>query len=609
MSDCQWRRSVAAAVVAAALQAGSLTHAVEGLGEGFEKQAAGEFPTGWTSTSTRPTLPATVAAPGAFGSTQSLLLRPSSPRLHQGASIWHPLPAPGGPLQIEFSLAFGGATRRVARLWTADETSFVPTQLNLVIDNKRLGQFHPLFHEWLQVGGTLTESANPTQPVWYRMRIVIPPDGNSIGFWLSEAGRHDLPERPVAVLPAYRTGLPLSRFHVVVERAERDSFLRLDDVEFRSDAGIAAPPPADAGPDYLRFWSGPPIPESQEYLSPPDAVTHVTVDAPRDGRYTFLHGAAIVSHKGRLYANWANSPVDENSPDETLQGSTSTDGGLTWAPRQMIARAPEGGLNLSHAAYLSLNGQLWTFAARFGAMREGVGVNFPDLRVEAFALDDKTSRWTSRGIVARDMWPYVEPIRLRTGNWITAGQGTSGEPGVLISDGNDVTRWRTIRIPMSPDMPQGYGETTLLPIAGGRELLALVRPGGGIGVAWASVSRDGGETWTPTRRTNYPIGIAKMYAGRLSTGQPYVVANFPALGRSDRDTLVIAVGKPGEDTVGRIYQVRSGAPRPAYAGFAKVAQFSYPYAHEHDGKLYIVYSVGKEECGLSIIPVWALKAE
>ena len=31
-----------------------------------------------------------------------------------------------------------------------------------------------------------------------------------------------------------------------------------------------------------------------------------------------------------------------------------------------------------------------------------------------------------------------------------------------------------------------------------------------------------------------------------------------------------------------------------------------PYGYEHDGKLYVVYSVGKEDCGLSVVPIESL---
>jgi hypothetical protein len=598
-------RILAVMVAAAAVHVAASTQHSDHGGT-FDQQTEGTFPNAWVSTSTRPILPATVSAPGAFGSSQSLLLTSSNPRMHQGASIWHPLPTGTSPLEVNLSFAFGGGTGRAVKIWTADEKSPAPTHLNLTIENRRLRQFHPLFHQWMDIGGELTHSPDPKQPVWYRLRMVIPPRGNSIAFWLSGSSAQELPDKPVAVLPAYRSG-ELSRLHVVVEQP--DAFIRLDDVSFRIGGSVAAPPSADPPRPYYQLWSGPPIPETQDQLQPPDVITNVVLHAPRDGQYTFLHGAAIVDHKSRLFANWANSPVHENSPDESLQGSSSSDGGLTWAPREVIARPRVGDPNFSHTAFLSRNGELWIFAARFRGLREEPGLKFPDLQVEALVLDEKTNTWKSRGTVARDMWPYVQPIQLPNGNWITAGQGLYGEPGVLISHGGDLTKWRTIRIPVAKDMPQGFGETSLLQIGRSRELLALVRPGSGTRVAWASVSKDNGETWSETQPTNFPIGLSKMYSGRLSTGQPYVVANFPSRGVADRDTLVIAVGRSGADTVDKLYQVRFGPTRPIYSGFAKGAQWSYPYAHEHDGKLYIVYSVNKEECGLSIIPVSALTGD
>jgi hypothetical protein len=34
-----------------------------------------------------------------------------------------------------------------------------------------------------------------------------------------------------------------------------------------------------------------------------------------------------------------------------------------------------------------------------------------------------------------------------------------------------------------------------------------------------------------------------------------------------------------------------------------------PYGYEYEGRLYVVYSVGKEDCGLSILPIEALTAD
>ena len=67
---------------------------------------------------------------------------------------------------------------------------------------------------------------------------------------------------------------------------------------------------------------------------------------------------------------------------------------------------------------------------------------------------------------------------------------------------------------------------------------------------------------------------------------------------------MLAVTAPGERGFSRVWRIRHGAsPALRLPGRAKSPQWSYPYAHEHDGSLYVVYSIGKEDCGLSIIPL------
>lgn len=96
---------------------------------------------------------------------------------------------------------------------------------------------------------------------------------------------------------------------------------------------------------------------------------------------------------------------------------------------------------------------------------------------------------------------------------------------------------------------------------------------------------------------------AKAYLGKLTTDQLFLVSNL-----KNRDTLVISVGRPGEDSLSRMWRIRHGkSGPPRFSGHAKGKQWSYPYAYEHDGKLFVVYSVGKEDCGLSVMPVNSLR--
>ena len=352
------------------------------------------------------------------------------------------------------------------------------------------------------------------------------------------------------------------------------------------------------------LWTGPPIPEVHDipYL---DVVTHVRVHGAVEGEYQFLHGASIVEHKGVLFASWANSPIDENSADEVVRGRRSTDGGLTWSGVEVIAPGFQGTADRhSHAPFLSHRGRLWSFAARWGV---GPGRPFAGLKAEAFVLNEQTGKWESRGIVGHDCWPCVEPLRMADGNWITAGPDKDAtRPGVMISHGDDLLKWDTVRIPVPEGLSISFAETTVIP--DGRHLLAIIRPRNPK-LALVAESSDLGRTWSPCRVSNYPMSDAKPYAGILSTGQRYLVSNFPAKGMSQRDTLAIAVGRPGERTFSRLWKIRFGPSKAPLGGRAKGRQWSYPYAHEHDGKLYVVYSISKEDCGLSIIPLRALKWE
>ena len=133
--------------------------------------------------------------------------------------------------------------------------------------------------------------------------------------------------------------------------------------------------------------------------------------------------------------------------------------------------------------------------------------------------------------------------------------------------------------------------------------MAVIRGGGN--VAWVATSDDSGRTWSKARPSTLPMPRSKAYLGKLSTGQLYLLSNL-----KNRDTLVISVSMPGERTLSRKWRIRHGKSEPPrFPGAAKAKQWSYPYGHEHDGKLYVVYSIGKEDCGLSVLPIPSLMVD
>ena len=346
----------------------------------------------------------------------------------------------------------------------------------------------------------------------------------------------------------------------------------------------------------FQLWSGPEIPSDPEKIPYAEGIEHRTILDARKHDYKFLHGAAIINYKGTFFANWANSPKDENLSRETLQGRRTIDPVGEWSSVEVIGPGFEGPERHSHGVYLEHNGELWTIAARFGAGPEGR--KFDGLGAEAFVLNEKTDKWESRGRVMDNCWPYDQPVLMENGSYITGGQTKDGFPVVAFSQGSNLLKWESVLIPYPEELNPGFAETTVW--AEGNRVIAVIR--GGLGVAWASTSEDYGKSWTKAVPSNYPMPRAKAYLGKLSTGQLYLISNF-----HNRNTLVISVGRPGEMTLSSMWRIRHGESiPPRFEGKAKSKQWSYPYGYEHDGKLYVVYSIGKEDCGLSVIPIESL---
>jgi len=66
---------------------------------------------------------------------------------------------------------------------------------------------------------------------------------------------------------------------------------------------------------------------------------------------------------------------------------------------------------------------------------------------------------------------------------------------------------------------------------------------------------------------------------------------------------VIAVSRPGEEQLAAVWQLQHGLSAELGVG----PEWSYPYAVEHDGKLYVIYTSQKKHSVMTIIPVASLE--
>lgn len=239
------------------------------------------------------------------------------------------------------------------------------------------------------------------------------------------------------------------------------------------------------------------------------------------------------------------------------------------------------------------------------------------VHTRAYRLNEADGTWEKLGVVVGEgFWPMQEPLRMADGNWIMAGlqvgkgYGGSDDPAaVAISHGEDLTKWDLVTIP-KPDDLEMWGESTV--IVDGASVLNISRyrrP-----EALVSLSEDFGRSWSEMRTSNLPMAASKPYAGTLSTGQHYLVATTTADSGNRRSPLTIAVSKPGEWSFRRIYRIRDAVHAgPGESGMGY--RLSYPYAVEHDGKLYVGYSNdggrggNRNSAELAVIPVSSLTVE
>ncbi len=363
---------------------------------------------------------------------------------------------------------------------------------------------------------------------------------------------------------------------------------------------------AQVAPAGLSLWDATQtLPRAADLPQVAGASFHVIKkQRPDEDSCRWTLGVGLAWHKGKLYASYGFNTGEENPPTEEAHVRVSSDGGMSWA-RPVVMDPGEGNLGVSHGVFLSQGGNLWAF---MGAFYD----RFQRTHTRAYKLDETTNSWKPHGVVVPDgFWPMQEPQKMADGNWIMAGARISNGysvkgdlPAVAISKGDDFTRWEMVVIAPAQGVGIIWGESTVL--VEDKRILNISRYGKKA-LALVSVSEDNGRTWTPSAPSNLPMATSKPYSGILSTGQRYLVCTTTADTGESRSPLTIAVSKPGESVFSRVFLVRrsifDGTPGVSHPK----ADFSYPYAVERDGNLYIAYTHKSHAANeLAVIPITSL---
>ncbi len=357
------------------------------------------------------------------------------------------------------------------------------------------------------------------------------------------------------------------------------------------------------------LWSGGAIPNAVDIPLLEGVEFHVIKkQRPDSDGCLWTLGVGLAWHKGKLYASYGFNQGSENTPTEEAHVRVSNDGGKTWGAPVVMDHG-EGNLGVSHGVFLSHAGRLWAF---MGAFYD----RFQRTHTRGYTLHESTGAWQPQGVVIDSgFWPMQEPQKMEDGNWIMAGARVShgyddvvgNLPAVAISQGDDFTRWDLVVIPAAPGLGKIWGESTV--IVEGKRITNISRYGAKA-LALVSSSEDFGRTWTSSTPSNLPMATSKPYAGRLSTGQRFLICTTTGDSGGRRSPLTIAVSKPGEALFSKVFVIRRSVFPEGPGVSDPRADFSYPYAVEHQGKLYVGYTHKSHAANeLAVIPVARLRAD
>ena len=301
-----------------------------------------------------------------------------------------------------------------------------------------------------------------------------------------------------------------------------------------------------------------------------------------DDTFGFLHETAIIEYHGVLFASWYNCPKYELNGYTPVCEKRSYDGGKTWTELRVVCDDPTGKILYCPPVYAIDNDRLYMFVNQMVA---------PDHihSLDLYVLNPETDRFEL-------LWSRPIPFKLNTnavklpnGKWMLPGRtgqldGFPNTPAVLLSDdGKTDSAWRLVKIAKNGGLPDG---TDLvhpeISVICAENVLYMFCRDDQRRVPLVYVSEDYGETWSGACSHDIPCVSSKIYAGTLSDGRHYLIANIDEWNRS---RLAVYFSEPGQICFDRqmILFDRSlpEIPEPTTASH-------YPAAYEADGKLYII---------------------
>jgi len=313
----------------------------------------------------------------------------------------------------------------------------------------------------------------------------------------------------------------------------------------------------------------------------------------------FAHHPFIVNWDGRFFAQWNDGYVGEDHVGQRVRYATSSDA-IGWGTAVELT-GRENERRFTACGFWIREGTMYALAALRDAMGGPETGREPVLM--AYRWDTVAKRFVDQRIIARDFFAGNIPERTPDGSWLILGKVGVGNWGPMQAARGGlkaIDDWTIRDLPGAGTLEEAEWYT--LPNG---HLVAHFRTRGTKPFYLARCySLDNGQTWSGPVVTNFPEQGARHHGLRLSNGLYALLVNPSPL---ERIPFSIALSKDGL-VYDRIANVRAELTSPRWTGRAKTNGYHYMRGYEHDGKLYTIYSINKEDIEVTIVPLSELAA-
>ncbi|WP_170845741.1 exo-alpha-sialidase [Parapedobacter composti] len=334
--------------------------------------------------------------------------------------------------------------------------------------------------------------------------------------------------------------------------------------------------------------------------------------AREDGAYN--HYACLIHHKGRFYAMWGNHELGEDAPGQRVLYAWSDTWGSWTVPEELFpAPGPvqprtESGIHLKPDRWAVIDDELYAITYVHGAgvypIARSVGEN--GKLGEPFLVENLPSNGALPIYMqGSDAPTTAPPIGVRLYNWYRENNHISWWAGAA---------WGVQRRAVDG---QSLIESFIYRAKDGGLVLMLRdwgTPSNPVHNNRMYVSfNDGTGGWATPHPTDIPDSPSRAQGITLDDGTVLLIGNqntnrFDQALYLDRDPMTISVSKDGY-TFDKVYTLRTNSPT-GYR-FSGVGGRNLGYAYSSsivlDGWLYTLYSIGKEEMGITRVPLSALE--